>query len=69
MLLLFKGPHRFAAQVVIGVALLAIGVVAHATFGILLGGVLLVWGRLHRDRRPQVRSPRVTSWTPSSSRT
>jgi hypothetical protein len=44
MLLLFKGPHRFAAQVVIGIALLAIGVVAHATFGIVLGGVLLAWG-------------------------
>ncbi len=44
MLLLFKGPHRFAAQVVIGIALLVIGVVSHATVVIVLGGVLVVWG-------------------------
>ncbi|HTU31635.1 MAG TPA: hypothetical protein VMF07_19745 [Solirubrobacteraceae bacterium] len=44
MLLLFKGPHRFAAQIVIGIALVAIGVVAHARFGLILGGVLLAWG-------------------------
>jgi hypothetical protein len=44
MLLLFKGPHRFAAQIVIGAALLVIGVLAHATVGLVLGGVLLAWG-------------------------
>jgi uncharacterized membrane protein HdeD (DUF308 family) len=44
MLLLFKGPYRVAAQLVLGIALLVVGLAAHTTAAIVLGAVLAVWG-------------------------
>jgi hypothetical protein len=44
MLLLFKGPYRIAAQLIVGIALLVVGVVAHATLAAVIGGVLILWG-------------------------
>lgn len=44
MLLLFKGPYRVAAQLVLGIALLVVGLVTHTTAAIVLGAVLVVWG-------------------------
>jgi hypothetical protein len=43
MLLLFKGPYRIAAKVVIGIALLVVGIVGHATVVAVIGGALIVW--------------------------
>ena len=44
MLLLFKGPYRIAAQLIVGIALLVVGLVAHATLAAVIGGVLIAWG-------------------------
>jgi hypothetical protein len=54
MLLLFKGPYRIAAQLVVGIALLVIGLVAHATLAAVIGGVLILWGLYNAitGRRP-----------------
>ena len=54
MLLLFKGPYRIAAKVVIGIALLVVGIVDHATVVAVIGGALIVWGLYDaiRGRRP-----------------
>ena len=54
MLLLFQGPYRIAAKVVIGIALLVVGIVDHATVVAVIGGGLIVWGLYDaiRGRRP-----------------
>jgi hypothetical protein len=54
MLLLFKGPYRIAAQVLVGIALLVVGIVDHATVVAVIGGVLIVWGLYNAisGRRP-----------------
>lgn len=54
MLLLFKGPYRIAAQLIVGIALLVVGLVAHATLAAVIGGVLIAWGLYNAitGRRP-----------------
>ena len=59
MLLLFKGPYRIAAQLIVGIALLVVGLVAHATLAAVIGGSPDRVGALQRDHRPSARQRRL----------
>jgi hypothetical protein len=54
MLLLFKGPYRIAAQLIVGIALVVVGLVVHAALAAGIGGVLILWGLYNAitGRRP-----------------
>lgn len=44
MLFLFRGRYQVVAQVLVGAAILVVGIVAHSKLAAVVGGVVLAWG-------------------------
>jgi hypothetical protein len=44
MLFLFQGRHRVLGHLVVGMAMVAFGVIENGKLALLVGGVLIAWG-------------------------